>query len=399
MGFLFGQIATPPAVPCLAMETAVEDWWAVRRAVYDAANGVVYMSGVAYDGKAVIGSYNVATGERVRTVLAKLQVDEHNTPALLVEADKPPIVAYCNHGTENHFHVRRATAVRDISSWNSEQTIATSGGATYAQLYREAGTNNLVNLLRVGLTAWHVSLSEDFGETWSTPISVFTLGQQMYIATSQDESNVLHVAMYGHPTNSSCHDVYFCTIDLASGAVKKKDGTTIGNIKTGSGLPIAFTGVLEQAYTHPGGHNTRLFDINQNDEIVIADWTNDYDAVYRYVRWNGSSWESHPIVAAGQVIGYTPSIHYHAGASLDFNGNLGVVFLGREANDVWYMERWTTGDGGETWSSEVISSGELKLARPFQAVPSKGIIYTRFTSYTDYTHYEGDIYWYLGGAW
>jgi len=97
--------------------------------------------------------------------------------------------------------------------------------------------------------------------------------------------------------------VYVCIIELDTGAVKRRDGTTVANIAAPERLPIDVVTELTLAYDPPSGHNIRLFDISPTDEIAICEWTTNDDASYKYLYWNGSGWTKRDMIATGEILG------------------------------------------------------------------------------------------------
>ncbi len=400
---LIGLLEAPAEEAAWSVEQVGCSWWCMPRAVYQSSDSRLYLTGVSPQGKAVIAAITPATGAVERVELASLGRDEHNTPSLLVPDDLPPIVVYTNHNTDAVVRIRRGQTVNDISAFLPEQTlVSTTGTTTYAQLFREPGTRDLLVLTRTGSTKWCFSRSTDYGETWSalSPLFSFGSGNQGYLVTRQVGAD-LHCALYGHPTSSRIHEVYFCIIELDTGAVKRKDGTTVANVLAPAGLPVDVVTSLTLAYDPPAGHNIRLFDISPTDEIAVCEWTTDDDATYKYLRWNGAGWTRHDMTATGVVLGYTPAIHYHGGASFPDPGagvagdnRGGVLYLSRELGGVWFIEKWSTSDHGLTWLvKEICRSDTVKLVRPYCPLNGSGVVFTRLYSYAGYRSFDADMVW------
>lgn len=96
----------------------------------------------------------------------------------------------------------------------------------------------------------------------------------------------MRFALYGHPENSSLHDIYYGSINLATGAVASPGKTLTANIGDGTGLPLTpqdFAVVNSQAT----GHVTRLFAVcgTGNPAVALADWdgaANPATALYKH---------------------------------------------------------------------------------------------------------------------
>lgn len=364
----------------------IASWWSVPRAVNH--NGRTYATGVRSTGYATVGHMNCRTGAVQFCQLGPVYPDDHCTPSLLVPDDKPPIVAYAKHAQDNLVRLQRGQNIGRIDDLLSEETIDFGNLTSYATIFRQTGTDNLLLMTRV--SGWHYTYSTDYGVNWSATAALFdTLG--MGYVLCQQRGDVLNCVIYGHPTSSTQHDIYFCRINLATGDITTLDGTVLDNFLTPTGLPIVVTDcTLAYDTDTTGGYNVRLFDVSvcANPEIAFCEWTNDDDAVYRVVRWDGAAWTASTLVATGVVLGYTPNIHYHSGMSFPNPTSGGVVYLAREAAGVWYLERWQTEDH-VNWTSVELERNTTKLARPYCPVGAGAysVVYHRATLYTDYSHY------------
>jgi len=372
------------------LEDCTASWWSQPRAVYLASQDKTYVGGVSASGRVTIATYNHATKTEDRRILHVFPADEHCTPCMLVPSDAVPVVFYAGHRNNNFVYYRKGTVIGDITSLGAEQAIDFGSLTTYTQIFRQTGTNNLLLLARAGATdIWLYSVSTDYGDTWSAPAVLFDLTEAGYFGGVQ-VGNVVRGVLYGHPSSASDHNVYYCEIDLVSGDITSPGLGTIDNFKTPASLPINVRAELFMAYANPVGHGTRLLDISAapSPEICLIDWTNDNDAVYKYLKWNGATFDIQSITAAGVVIGDLPASHYHAGAIFPNPTTGGIVYVARELSGAWIVERWTTVDNGATWSRELVDSSTTeKLFRPYSPIgdPDK-VLYNRGT-YTDYSNY------------
>jgi hypothetical protein len=209
----------------------------------------------------------------------------------------------------------------------------------------------------------------------------FGSGQQGYIGTvpTAADGDVLRVALTGHPTSSTIHDIYYCEIDMGTGDITSADGlTTHGNLKDGTGLPINVTATLEKIVDTDtaGGHNARLFDVSDGTtpEVVWGDWTTDTDMVYYRTAYSGGTWTADSIVAAGVTFGYLPTIHYNGGVMFPQDTPGGLVYLSREDAGTWTIEQWDD-SGGWSRTKTLATATATKIVRP-QPIrdPSGGVL-------------------------
>lgn len=375
----------------LVSRNVQRSWWMLPSAVE--YNGLTYYTGKSYTGKTVIGSFDVAGNTVVRTEIATLDADDHDTPSLIICSDKPTIVCYGRHDVDNKVRMRIGVTAGHIDDLQAETTVSfltSSDEVSYSQIYRTPTTNNLLLLARVNGDNWYYSKSSDYGSTWSTPANLFNFGAngKGYVSTVQD-GNVLHVACYGHPTGVLVPGIFHCLINLSTGSITLRDGTVLGNL-SGTNLPLDVPTKLTLIYPPPD-HNIRLFDIDKNDQIAFETWTNDYDAVYKIAFPDSPTsltWTLHSLVVAGTNFGYDPPTHYNGGVSFPNPSAGGVVFLSRESGGRWYLEKWVSGDNGVTWTSTLVESSVMpRLIRPYcplNASTGYTVLYHRNTWYTSY---------------
>ena len=95
--------------------------------------------------------------------------------------------------------------------------------------------------------------------------------------------------------------------------------------------------------------------------IVYAAFPEGTDHRYRYARWDGSHWHDNEITPAGAWFSsaHVPPgarlaratfLYYSGGLALDHE-DPSVVYLSRPVDGTFEIERWTTSDAGETWTS------------------------------------------------
>jgi hypothetical protein len=377
LGVMFVRDELPDPPPPLYTTDSSNSWWTLpRTAVID---GKHVAGGSSQTGEILLNIYEKTPTTSERRVIAQSNYqDDHQTPSILTGLGKPPIVFWNYHGHDNFVRYRKSTINDAISDeLGPEKSIGFTANAAYQQVFATP-TGEIVLFSRIGNTAWQVTWSKDWGETWSTPRQWidFGSGNQGYmISTLLADGNTLRVAAYGHPTIGTFHNIVYMTLDLTTGDVKNRNGTIIGNFRTGA--VISASTPWEVVRTQPGGTGTRLFDVSNaaNPEILLASWTNDTDSVYKYLYWTGSAWSEKTIVAAGKVFGAPPSTHYLGGAHFQpGNSTPATVYVAREASGLWYIERYVSTDGGDNWTvTSLAQSSELpdaglnmsRLARPF----------------------------------
>jgi hypothetical protein len=150
-----------------------------------------------------------------------------------------------------------------------------------------------------------------------------------------------------------------------------------------------------------GGARAWIWDVATdsagNPVIVYATFPSSTNHIYRYARWTGTAWVNSTITAAGGSIAGASQPYFSGGVELD-HANPSNVYLSRQINGIHEIEKWTTSDGGATWSSVAITSGSLKKnVRPVVPWGSTTRVMQVIWMYGDYSTYTSyntalDIY-------
>jgi hypothetical protein len=130
--------------------------------------------------------------------------------------------------------------------------------------------------------------------------------------------------------------------------------------------------------------------------IVFATFPNrENDHRYQYARWNGKTWNVSEITDSpgGFTLpskdGTRKSPAYSGGVALD-HADPSKAYVSSKRNGVFEIEKWTTLDGGASWSSESITSGSSKNnVRPVVPWEFDG-------TGVEVLWMHGDYYWWKG---
>ena len=334
--------------------------------------GNLYIGSTDSTGGINVDYYDAATGEATRTELANFEPDDHNNPALVIEEGRPPIAFYCRHGQDGLMRYRISdtnyVAGQALGTFGTEQTIdfeaALTGTVTYALAFVH-GTDLYVWCRCRFTFRWGFVKSSDWGLTWTTPAEVFSSTKQFYMGAAL-VGDTIRCAISSHPVNGSPLDqnIYYAEIDLLTGDISA-DGPVIGNID-GTSLPIDYT-TLEVVGTTPAGSVTWCYDVSDaaDPEVVWSSWdTGDLagTSMYHYAVKTSGAWTTNDIVAAGAKFP-TGSEPYLGGAQMPSDTPGGVVWVCREDAGAWYMEKRTTADGGQTWTTTPYLTDETGVVR------------------------------------
>jgi len=338
----------------------------------------------------VWGAYDHKTGISTRRVLGKARPDDHNTPAIIAPADRPPAVFYTGH---NSTSVIRYRISRKVGDWEpgTERRLRMPGKVTYVQAHRGSTPDTLILLTRSG-DDWMVALSRDYGASWVVrPFMRFAAGSYGYLISTQLDDRTIRVCVAGHPSQTNLTALYYTEID-ASGTVRSAEGSTVANVYSGSGLPIAAPAALSTIHTFPAENHVRLFDVSAAPvpEVAFAEWTGDEEANYVYLTRGDSDWEPTVLVRSGRPIGYTYSTRYLGGVTFPNPTPGGELFLAREGREHWNVERWRREQ--DRWSPSVVTRSPTTLARPSAPVGASAqlpLLWLKIRRYEGYTKFQG----------
>jgi hypothetical protein len=383
-------------------------WFSDPRAV--SRDGKTHTGWVSEDGSIRMGTLDHATAMVTTAELhAKYERDDHNNPSFLFLPDQRLMAFYSKHcGPE--MNARVTVRPGDTSAWEPElalpvsATPRTAKNITYSNPALLTGENNAIYLFWRGDT-WKPTFSKstDGGKTWS-PGKVLTsrkgAGQwnRPYLKAISNGKDRIHLVFTdGHPRNETRNSVYYAC--YREGAFFKADGTRIAGIEDVPFAPELADCVYDAKQTGVRGWVHDLaFDGDQRPVIAYTRLPAENDHRYHYVRWNGGQWLDSEICPGGSWFPQTKpgaaerEPHYSGGLALD-PANPDVVYLSRPVNGVREIERWTTADGGRTWSSEAVTAGsKFDNVRPVvvrDAAPDGPKVlwlnlHGRYVHYTDY---------------
>ncbi len=374
-------------------------WFADPRAVYyEGKYRRTYIGWVNKSGDIIIAHYDHTTKKiTTNTLKFALESDDHANPAILLCNDGRLIVFYSGHGGESMFY-RIMKNPEDISSWSDEMKVGTNTegryGITYPNPYQLSNEENVIYLFwRGGNFKPSFSKSKD-GINWSPAKTLIEgKGARPYIKFESDGIEKIHFAFTdGHPNNEVKNSIYYAY--YYKGAFYKANGTKIKGIET---LPINPPEADVVYDANVSGSRAWIWDIaiepSGNPVIVYAVFTEETDHRYRYARWDGKKWNDFEITSAGKWFPQTPKSEketetfYSGGIVLD-HSNPSIVYLSKQINGIFEIEKWITSDGGAKWTSVKITNNSKKNnIRPIVPRRHKKESVELIWMYGDYIHY------------
>ncbi|HSK46388.1 MAG TPA: hypothetical protein VLA05_00115 [Coriobacteriia bacterium] len=372
---------------------AISSWWCRSNSVYQSHHGITYQTGVSFDGKWMWSAYEHETGITRRAVLGTTRSDDHNTPAVFAPSNRPPIVFYTGHNTTSVIRYRVSRSVGDLDP-GPERSLTLPGRVTYVQVHRGNTDDTLILLTRAG-DQWLIAVSRNYGGTWSVrPLVAFESGNYGYLISSQLGNGSIRLCAAGHPKNSNLTSINYAEIS-PGGTVRDAEGTLLGNIYSGYGLPINAS-KLTPVYSFPPGMRGRLFDVSAapEPEIGFAQWSGEDEATYMLLRGAGNDWQATPVIPSGQPIGFDYATRYLGGLSFPNPTAGGEFFISREESGTWQIERWQA-EGDEWDTTRLAESADEILARPLSPLGAGSdlpLTWLKIGSYGSYLNFTGSTY-------
>src|SRR6266567_2030397 len=327
-------------------------WFGDPRAVYhQGAHRRSYIGWDAPDGSIQVASYDHDSGRRVVVTLkARLQIDDHDNPSILVRPDGRLMVFWSAHAGPTMWY-RTSSRPEDVTAWEPERTLPTNTpgrlGYTYPNPMQLSAEGNRIYLFwRGGNFNPSLSTTTNLGTPWNAARTVISNpGQRPYVKYASNGRDTIAMAYTQTHPRSGRTNIYYAA--YRAGALRRADGSVISTM---ANLPIAPTaGEKVYDWTTNGKawvHDVAL-DAAGHPVIVYATFPTDTDHRYRYARWDGTRWTDRELVGAGRSMSLDPAEpNYSGGISLDHE-DPSTVYLSRPVN-------------GATWSSRPLTAGSVR---------------------------------------
>jgi hypothetical protein len=381
-------------------------WFGDPRAVFhEGEHRRTFVGFVTSTGDVTLVHYDHDSKEVASAVVAEhLQEDDHASPAVLARPDGRLIVFYSGHRGRWMIY-RTSTNPEDIAAWGKPH--AASGhtsevsGYTYPNAALLEGEKGKRYVFWRGTDFLPMFSVTETGMSWSEPVALIRGdGERPYVKVASDGVATIHFAFTNnHPGGEPANSIYYAS--YKDSTFRRADGSILGTMED---LPLAFEEVDLVYDAADAGARAWLWDLafdpSGNPVIAYATFPAEEDHRYRYARWDGTAWVDTELTPAGSWFPTGGKRHryfepyYSGGIALD-HSDPSVVYLSRPVGGVFEIERWTTPDGGRSWSSEAVTSGSSSNnVRPLvplgRAAGGPGLIWMN-GPYTDYKHYSTSL--------
>ncbi|HYH56584.1 MAG TPA: BNR-4 repeat-containing protein, partial [Anseongella sp.] len=350
-------------------------WFSDPRAVYyQGKQERIYFSYITSKGDVAISARNMKTGETETFLLhEKLQVDDHNVASILVLADGRLLAFYTEHN--GRIFMRRSKEPEDIRTWEEEKVLPFGNRTTYSHPVMLPEENGRIYLFWRG-SDWQPSFSysEDAGTTWADP-RAFIAGEGLknahrpYLKVASDNKGRIDFLFTdGHPAKETFNSVYH--FYYRKGKLYQTGGELIGTMEQ---LPVSHEKVNKVYDAAATGVRAWIADIaldkRNRPVIVYVRFPRETDHYYHYAYWDGEKWTDRELCRAGGWMPLTPGglktrePHYSGGIALD-HGNVKKVYLSRQVNGIFEIERWSRRGAG--WRNRALTRGSTTSnVRPY----------------------------------
>lgn len=366
--------------------------------------------------------YDAASGRKTLVELHdRLQLDDHNAPALLIRPDGRLLAVYARHGSENCFYYRLSTDPHDPTRWGPVRRFVPSQSSriTYSNLYYLSAEKRIYNFFR-GLDdsfkpsyAW----SDDLGETWARGNILIrvpaTFRHRPYVRYASDGRRTIHFFYTdGHPRNfdNSAYHIYY-----RGGYLRRSDGARIRSLFEGLKEPAEGTRIFAGDANNVAWVSDIHLDARGRPYVVysvqkggagLPEKDHGSDHRYRYARWDGKRWLDYEIAYAGTRL-YPGEDDYTGNIALD-PVDPDTVYISTNADPRtgtplvsaadgrrhWEIFHGRTRDGGRSWEWTALTRDSARdNIRPIVPLPDpryRAVLWLRGT-YTSYTNYDLDI--------
>ena len=361
-----------------------------RAVNHEGAHRRTYVGWIDSRGQIVVSSYDHRTRVRTRAVLRTGErVDDHNNPAVTVRPDGRLLVFYSTDRRRRLVY-RLSRRPEDVTAWGRPRRVRTNvrgpHGYTYPNpVWLEDERRPLFLFWRGASFEPTFSTSVD-GSSWSRARRLVTgKGQRPYLVFDSNGRDRVDIAFSDGNPSELRTSIYYMA--YRGRRLERADGARIARLRKAPVAPSAADVVYAGGGSRPPAW---AYDVGVGRDgrpvVLYATFPSATDHRYHYARWNGSRWVSRRITPSGPTIERTGRDPYYAGGLVLDSRDPSVVYLSRAVAGVYQIERWVTGDGGASWRSTPVTSGQAGSYRPVSVQgPSFGRRYDLFWMSGRYT--------------
>ncbi len=422
--FLFGlSLVLNIGAQSHTIKTLTEDgawcWFSAPGAIYTHDSDHQLVTGwVTADGSIESARLNLNDHTcTIQNVSPQLDKDDHANPSFLELKNKDVLMFYTKH-FDQYVRINTLNASGEVQNFGPTNKITIFNqkqfdlyprkGVTYAnpiQLSKEKGrvfcfgrwTGFKPNMM------W----SDDNGQSFSDAKvyitnKPFNDDNRPYVRYYSDGQSKIHIVFTdGHPRKEVTNSLYYACYE--KGAFWKADGTKICDLDQ---IPFEPKDVTTIYKASKDSGRAWIHDVTADKKgrpvVVYGRYPKETEHLYHYASFNGKTWDDHLICNSGKWFPQTPEDqrekepHYSGGQSFHSHKS-NVVYLSREVDGVFEIERHETNDRGKTWIVTAITkNSKYDNVRPITPRNRKKgdanvVLWMENQKYVYYTDYQCTI--------
>lgn len=397
-------------------------WFSDPRAIMT-NSGEIVTGWVKKDGSVEVAQFDInSKSVQTNILFDQLEVDDHDNPAFVELPSGEIIAMYAWHSTDKGIIFQKTDRSGDIQSF-SEPLVMRPGVETllpkfpretftYANPFYLSDEKTLYSFGRwIGYKPNWIK-SKDGGKTWSDETVIisrtpFDPNNRPYVKYASDGKSRIHLLFTdGHPRVEPTNSVYHCYYE--ADAFWRSDGTKICSVDQLPFAPEEAT-VLYQADSISG--RAWIADIGLDSlgtpYVLYTRHPSETDHRYHYAFFDSkeNSWIDHEICKAGRWFPQTQpdkeerEPHYFGNLTLH-PADPTIIFLSRQINERFEIEKRVTSDYGNTWEIfPVTQNSTYDQVRPY--IPRNTgindptvVLWMQNQKYIHYTDFNSEIkYW------
>lgn len=393
-------------------------WFSDPRAIYlHGSNKGILTGWVKSDGSIETALLDVETGDKKQQVVySKLEVDDHNNPAFLQLKDNSTMAFYAKHINKYMYWHKNSNkdgclfgdkVVYDPNS-NEELAKFPYKQVTYVNPYQlKRESNRLYVFGRWTGFKPNIMWSDDNGENF-TKSKVFIAEEgfrkdnRPYVKYFSDGKSRIHIIFTdGHPRKETVNSVYY--VYFENKAFWRLDGTKICDLYEVPFNPKEATVVYKATETSGRAwvHDI-VADKKGNPVVLYTRYPSEQEHLYYYANFDGKQWHDNLICNSGKWFPKTPegskeSEPHYSGGLVIHPLRPNIVYISRQVNDVFEIEKHITNDKGLTWKVEQITQNSMyNNVRPYVPRNMKKkdktvVFWMENEHYVHYTDYKTNI--------
>jgi len=409
------------------INTLTEDgawcWFSDPRAIYY-DESLIITGWVKKDGSVEVASLDLESDEKkFNNIYPQLEIDDHDNPAFAVLPDGNVFTMYARHSTKKGVISNQTVNGPDVQSFGENVVHRPKTDELLEKFPRETYTyanpyilededNKLFVFGRwIGFKP-NLIISDDNGKTWNEQYIVissepFDPNNRPYVKYYSDGKSKIHLVFTdGHPEVEPRNSVYYCYYE--NGAFWKADGTQICKLEQLPFSPQDASLVYKPSEKSGRAWIADIVVKNEVPYILYSRHPEKIDHRYHYVWFNSKTktWEDYEICKAGKWFpqtqpGKTERESYYMGNMTLHPENTNTVYLSREVNGVFEIEKHKTENGGSTWAvTPITRNSAYDNVRPYvpRYLPDNAktvVLWMENKKYIHYTIYDTSIKYFI----